>query len=483
MEQVYLGADVSKGYADFRFLGENGPLPLDNRWDDSPAGHALVRQALTRLRAEHPNLRFTLGVEASGGLERNWLQLFRSLAGPEDRVYQLNPLVVKRFRERHLHQNVTDQTSAADIADYLREGQRTADRPYEPALQGARTLYGAINNQIKRSVAIQNELHNLLPVVQPDLVQYCRNDFPAWVLTLLRRYPLAAQLARARVATVAAIPYVTAERAAALITAAKESVASLTEPEVALVVQNLVKELQQLELVIAEGKAVLAQRLNDDQEVKRMLSIPGIGPVTATCLRLEAGTLTRFHSANALVAFAGLDPLNHQSGDTEKRGGISHRGNSAIRAALYMAVLSSLRRNSLIREFYQRLRGEGKAHLTATTACMAKLLRFAYACVLKDEDFDPEKHAVTRQKYQAEAKARQAKAAATAAEPARLTAPITRREAKKRKMAAGAPQATQSPHERGHAAAGTNHPTEAPQRPTEAAATPSTEVKLASNLR
>ena len=72
MQQVYLGADVSKGYADFCFLGEDGSrLPLGARWDDTPAGHAYARQALAQLRSEHPQLQFTVGVEASGDLERN----------------------------------------------------------------------------------------------------------------------------------------------------------------------------------------------------------------------------------------------------------------------------------------------------------------------------------------------------------------------------------------------------------------------------
>jgi transposase len=484
MQQIYLGADVSKGYADFCFLGDNGSrLPVGKRWDDTPAGHAHVRAALEQLRTAHPDLQITVGVEASGGLERNWLHLFRRLAGPEDQVFQLNPLVVKRFRERHLHQNVTDQTSAADLADYLREGRRRADRPYEPELQGARTLHSALHNQIKRSAGIQNELHNLLPVVQPELVQYCRHGFPAWVLAVLRRYPLASQLARARVTTLMALPYVTAKRAETLVAAAKESVASLTDAETALVIQDLVREFQRLEATIARGKQVLEQRLKDDPEVRRMLSIPGIGPATAGCLRLEAGSLTRFHTANALVAFAGLDPLNHQSGDTERRGGISHRGNSALRAALHMAVLTGIRCNPVLQAFYQRLRSQGKAHLTATTACMAKLLRIAYACVLKDEDFDPERQEATRQKHQQAAETRQAKAAATTAAPACLTAPITRREAKKRKLAAGAPQADRSPQERGHAAAEANHSTEPTLRPTETAATPSRRATLLSNAR
>ena len=307
------------------------------------------------------------------------------------------------------------------------------------------------------------ELQNLLPVVHPDLVQYCRQGFPQWFLAVLDRYPVATQLARAQAKTLAQLPHVDAERAAALIAAARQSVASLTDEDTAYTIRALVKELRALAASIQAGKERLRTRLAADPEVQRLLSIPGIGPWTAVCLRLEVGSLTRFHSANALVAFAGLDPLNHQSGDLTRPGGISHRGRAEIRAVLYMAALTALRWNPVIKSCYARLRTHGKSHLTAAVACMAKLLRLAYACVLRDEAFDATKQETTRQRYVEQAAARnQARAAGGSAAPAALTAPVSRREACRRKTAASAPQAAQSPQERGHVAAVTNHATPSP---------------------
>src|SRR5213079_3132171 len=117
------------------------------------------------------------------------------------------------------------------------------------------------------------------------------------------------------------------------------------------------------------------------------------------CLRLEYVSMTRFHSDNAVVAFAGLDPRSHQSGDTETQHGISHRGRSAIRAQLYMAALTAIQHNPVIRAFYLHLCAQGKEHLTAVTACMAKMLRLAYACMITDQPFDADQAAATRQRY------------------------------------------------------------------------------------
>ena len=272
MEQVYLGADVSKGSADFCFTGPDGtPLPPARRCDDTHAGHAPVRELITTLRTPRKlSGRFTLEIEASGGLERNWLRLGRSLAQAEDQIFQLNPLAVKRYRERHLHPNVTDQSSARDLAAYLREGLRAAERPYAPELEGARTLYRALTNQIKRRTVGQNELQNLLPTVHPELVQPCRQGFPPWFLAVLDRSPVAPRLARAQTKTLTKLPHVDAERAAALIAAARQSVASLTDADTAYTIRALIKELRTLAAAIDRGKKLLQTRLGTDPEVLRL---------------------------------------------------------------------------------------------------------------------------------------------------------------------------------------------------------------------
>jgi transposase len=101
-------------------------------------------------------------------------------------------------------------------------------------------------------------------------------------------------------------------------------------------------------------------------------SVPGIGPVTARTLLAdlpELGTLKR----RQLSALAGVAPFTHQSG---KWRGVSFcsGGRAAVRTALYMAALTGIRCNPVIKEFYQRLTVHGKPHKVAMVACMRKLL-------------------------------------------------------------------------------------------------------------
>jgi transposase len=453
MSLILVGVDVSKGYADFHFENEAGSrLPLSGRCDDTPAGHAFVRHACAHLVGRDPDVSFRIGVECTGGLERNWLRCFAALPYPTQ-LYRLNPLAIRKFLDRELHRNVTDPISAQGVAEYLRSGLRKADRPYELDLEGPRTLYRLTTNLIDRSTQVQNELHSLLPVVHPDLVPCCRQGFPQWVLRLLIQTPTVEDLGRADAATLARIPYLTPARAQQLIAAAKQSIASLRDPAIATVVKTLAKEVLRLHEEIADLKRQITRALAADPTVKLLRTLPGIGAWTAACLRLEYGSFERFASPNAVVAFAGLNPRLHQSGDGEWHLGISRRGRSHIRAALYMAVLTAIRVNPPIAAFYQRLTGQGKSHGVAACACMAKLLRIAYACVKAGRAFDPDYHG-TRPPQPVPAPAAAASPAPSPASGAvgSLSAPVTRREARRRR-AALAPQTGAARQMRGREAA------------------------------
>jgi transposase len=86
------------------------------------------------------------------------------------------------------------------------------------------------------------------------------------------------------------------------------------------------------ELTAADGQ--LAQRALADAEVRRLMTIPGIGPVTALSLLAVIGDVTRFPSAGQLVGYLGLDPRVRQSGERPARTGhISRAGQAHVARA------------------------------------------------------------------------------------------------------------------------------------------------------
>lgn len=423
LDNIYVGVDVSKGYVDVCLLNRAGSiLPGAARFDDTFEGHqALARSLfdtrLSHLQCHHSPVSFVVGLESSGGLERNWLHFFHELRLPVGRwgeqheeirvaalaspetctLYQLNPLVVRRFLEQNIHRNITDAQSARGIAQYLRAGVRKADLCYQPRTDGALELYRITTGAIQRTSEAINQLQSLLPAAHPELVCRCQKGVSGCMLRLLSRYPTALRLSRARPETVAKISYLKDGDAGGLVDRAKKSVASLSGDNMDIAVRSVVKEITSRHQEIVALKDRLIEQVQDDPAFPLLTSIPGYGRWMAATLLVEVGSFERFYSSKALVAFVGLDPRIHQSGDSEKHQHITRHGSPRLRAALYMAAFAAIRHNPAIREFYYRLKARGKTHMQAMVACMGKMLRIAYACVIKGERFDPERYIQDRQ--------------------------------------------------------------------------------------
>ncbi len=131
-----------------------------------------------------------------------------------------------------------------------------------------------------------------------------------------------------------------------------------------------------LERQIAQCDRAIAAQIAADPEMKaraqRVQQVPGIGPVVAAVLQAampELGTLQEGEAA----ALAGLAPYNRDSGPWKGTRRI-RGGRAPVRCALYMAALSAVRFDPILRTFYQRLCAAGKKPLVALTAVMRKLI-------------------------------------------------------------------------------------------------------------
>lgn len=116
-------------------------------------------------------------------------------------------------------------------------------------------------------------------------------------------------------------------------------------------------------------------------------SAPGIGTISALGLVLklpELGTLSR----QQIGVIAGVAPFDQSSG---QRDGPRHirGGRAAVRALLYMATLTAIRFNPLIKAFYERLIARNKAHKVAMVACMHKLLTILNAMLKHRQAWNP----------------------------------------------------------------------------------------------
>lgn len=148
---------------------------------------------------------------------------------------------------------------------------------------------------------------------------------------------------------------------------------ALTLPAIRLLVKKtLVSQQRELATVDAALKLLLQAHTTP-----ALSSTKGLGPVfqsTALALLPELGLLSR----QQIAKLVGVAPLNRDSGKTQGKRQI-YGGRSEVRVALYMATLSAVRWDPILRAYYQQLRARGKLAKVALVACMRKLLTIVNA--------------------------------------------------------------------------------------------------------
>jgi transposase len=116
-------------------------------------------------------------------------------------------------------------------------------------------------------------------------------------------------------------------------------------------------------------------------------SVPGVGPTTALTLLTELPELGRL-SRRQIAALVGVAPFNRDSGQWRGRRTI-WGGRATVRATVYMAALTAVRCNPVLRAFHARLRAAGKPPKVALIAVMRKLLTIVNAMLAHQQPWAP----------------------------------------------------------------------------------------------
>jgi transposase len=141
----------------------------------------------------------------------------------------------------------------------------------------------------------------------------------------------------------------------------------------------------------------IRDHINDDPDLRTkhdlLQSIPGIGERTTATLLSFYANVARFENARKAVAFAGLDPRQHQSGTSVKgKSRMSKVGHTFIRKALYMPAIVTLYKTTWGKSFYDRLRAAGKPNMVIIGAMMRKLIHVAFGVLRSGKNFDKALH-------------------------------------------------------------------------------------------
>lgn len=388
----YLGIDVSKGYADFVLLGpDKTELEPCFQLQDNAEGRQQLKLILERWLAELSVI--YCGVESTGGYENNWYR-FLKLQSFRDRVLvsRLNPSGVKAVSEATLKRTITDSVSAHNIAHYLvlfgEKVDYQSNYVSNSQFQQSRQYYNFIAMLVRQKVQLGNQLEKLLYQYYSEVLVYCRNGIPVWLLRMLRKYSSAELVGKAGVKKLQAIKGISQEKAEALVRKSSVSVQSVS-PQTLHLIRSTCENLLQLTDQVAAQRQYLHTIYQQDPMVNLLCTIPGVGIGSAVLLLIEIESADRFTSAKKLASYFGVHPTYKQSGDSIWENRMSKKGRSPVRAALYMAAMAGIRTNPAFKQQYARFRAKGMRHKQAMGVLMHKLLRIIYGMLKSGKPFDP----------------------------------------------------------------------------------------------
>ena len=391
MNQYFLGIDASKGYSDFVMLNANKQPVIENfQLDDTFDGHARLYELLHGFHKDCPQATIYAAVESTGGYENNWFQsLLKFQASLPIKTAHLNPLGVSHNSKADLKHNVTDKISAQNVAEYMIAHPEKVSYQHQDSLASLRKQWGFITMLTKQNTQLLNQLESLVYNANPEILIYCKDGSPQWVLKLLTSYPTALRLSRAKVKSLARIPYVSVQRAKQLIAAAKKSVASANDQVTEQLIVATVKQILHLKKIIDAQTQILTRQC-DIPEVQLLKTFIGIGDYSAIGLMLQIQSVNRFMTSKKISCFFGIHPAYKKSGDGTCKYRMSKKGRKEGRRILFIVAMSAIQSNPLIRDVYQQAVERGMEKMAAMGLCMHKILRIVYGMLKHNQAFDPQ---------------------------------------------------------------------------------------------
>jgi len=389
METLYAGLDVSKddfkaSVIDFR----NNPV--------SPVGaYTHDRESLDAFLRDIQALRGELGCDVIFGMEATGiyhLPLYHYLLDAGCTVRVFNGLEVKRYKRR-IRKTKTDNLDSLAIAEALLfSGELPPHGVTGPETGCLRELCRFRDRLMKKASKCKNEAirdMDLLCRGYSDAFEDIFSPSSIAVMKAVVRKTRLFEIDKESLTKLLRVymPQPLAEKKAHRLIRLFESavVPSYVRDAVIFELHMLVQQHEQLRHQLKRVEREIESSVR--KAGTHLLSIPGIGKLTAGVILGEWGDISRFKNLKQLTAYAGLDPSVAQSGRSKRTGRISKRGSPLLRAALYRASLSAIRFNPACRQLYTRLKARGKHHKVCLVAVANKLLHIAYSVEINQRDF------------------------------------------------------------------------------------------------
>ena len=400
---LVVGIDIAKkvqwaSFADYRGIEIGKAMSFSNNRAGFEKIIAKIEQLRNSkiLRTAYNNV--VIGMEPTG---HYWKTLAHYLMKAGYRVVGVNPHHTKKSKELDDNsQTASDKKESLVIARLMKDGRYFDPYLPEDVYAELRGMANARVNVMKRNNAVKNNIIAIMDEYFPEIFEVFGNPltgksarqvlkkcpFPSMVMTLGAEGVLAAIKEAVKKS-------VGAKKARELLEAAKVSVGVTYGMESAKIrLCHLLCELELIEAQLAVIESFMEQRLQETGYSESLLSIKGVGIVTAASFLGEVGDPLRFDNARQIANYAGYNLVEDSSGKSKSGTSISKRGRSQLRSLLYKMAFVMVGQNPEMKALHKYLTSRDKNPLKKKQSLVViskKIITVIYSLLKKQALYDP----------------------------------------------------------------------------------------------
>ena len=396
---LFVGVDLGLDRNVAVIINEGGRRLAKFGFPHNQDGYAYFRRRLKKLRSQHQAPAVLVGMEPSSYL---WKLLAAELERHHLSYRLVNPFTVKKHREGdQLDRSKDDVRDAFTIADLLRTGKYTETQllhgTYAELRQYA-TLYARLCCEMTRH---KNRLLSAVGQLFPEVKRVFKDLTGLTAVAMLKNHAAAAIIRDlSEDAFIAAIRrdykgsrlYVSKLRQAHTLAAVSVGLEDGIQA-LQLLVRQQIQVLALLQKQRTEAQEAMIDCFLTMPESRYLLSIHGLGLVSAATILAEIGDPSHYHHGRQWIKLAGSQPTPNLSGrKTRSRTPMSRKGRSRLRTTLFFAVMRLVQVDDAFAREYLRFQQREKNPLTKMQALgvmMNKLLRILWALVRKQTFYNP----------------------------------------------------------------------------------------------
>lgn len=382
---IYVGIDIASEKHDYFMLQQETGVVFSRfaiTIPNSESGYKKLHSDITAFCGATGDSKVRIGLESTGIYHTN---IIRFLLEQNYDVMMINPILTNMARKAaKVHSAKNDNLDAQTICKYMIDhsdkfSPYTLSLYHKEALKSlSRKRFFIVEDLKKAKLAI----NSLVQVIFPEFKTLFSNIYGDSAISILKTYGTPKALARAHVSKVASLLHGRCKCTAEQLIATARSSVGISEPHYAFQLMDAIEEMEHIARRIKNYDVQIKAYV--DMLCPNLLSIPGVGYTTAGLIVGEIRDIDRFHSAESLISYSGIDVTVYESGKYKAKNCMpSKKGSKYLRYALFQVARIIWQHDPVFRDYYEKKQAEGKHYYVILGHIQKKVVRVIYS-ILKN---------------------------------------------------------------------------------------------------